>query len=120
MTKSKMKELERKRQEHNKWLRKHRMHKEQLTFDQFVDYCYGKKKSKKVLTNSLPSYTIPEHRQTTSGIKSHGPAQGSTAKPEKMVYDGERTLVGIATMHKSNMVPVFSEKEAEEISKMSS
>jgi len=27
-------------------------------------------------------------------------------------------LLGIATMHKSNMVPVFSEEDAEQISKM--
>jgi hypothetical protein len=35
-----------------------------------------------------------------------------------MVYSGERKLLGIATMHKSNMVPVFSSEEATEIARM--
>ena len=40
------------------------------------------------------------------------------AKPAEKVYSGERKLLGIATMHKINMVPVFDKKSAEEISKM--
>ena len=51
---------------------------------------------------------------------------GATAgKKEEMVYSGERRLVGIATMHKSNQVPVFADdddtsgrKKATEISLM--
>lgn len=47
------------------------------------------------------------------------PLGNPTPKRESPVYTG--TLVkGIATMHKSNAVPVISQKEAEEISKMSS
>ena len=42
----------------------------------------------------------------------------TSAKREPNVYSGERTLLGIATMHKSNMVPVFSQEDAESISKM--
>ena len=41
----------------------------------------------------------------------------NTSKKESPVYTG--TLVkGIATMHKSNAVPVISQQEAEDISKM--
>ena len=37
---------------------------------------------------------------------------GATAtKKEEMVYSGERRLVGIATMHKSNQVPVFADDD---------
>lgn len=42
----------------------------------------------------------------------------SMAKKEAKVYNGERKLLGIATMHKSNMVPVFEQKDAEDIAKM--
>ena len=42
----------------------------------------------------------------------------SMAKREPQVYNGERKLLGVATMHKSNMVPVFSKDDAEEIAKM--
>ena len=37
-------------------------------------------------------------------------------KPEK-VYTGNR-LIGIATMHKSNSVPVFRQQDAEDIARM--
>ena len=33
----------------------------------------------------------------------------STAKKETMQYTGKRKLVGIATMHKSNAVPIFED-----------
>jgi hypothetical protein len=41
-------------------------------------------------------------------------------KPEPKVYRGKRRLLGVATMHKSNMVPVFADQpeEAAEIAKM--
>lgn len=42
---------------------------------------------------------------------------GGTRK-ESRPYEGERQLLGIATLHKSNMVPVFSQEDAEAISKM--
>jgi len=43
--------------------------------------------------------------------------KSDTSKKETMKYTG--TLVkGIATMHKSNAVPVISQQEAEDISKM--
>jgi phage terminase large subunit-like protein len=37
-----------------------------------------------------------------------------------MKYSGERQLLGIATMHKSNMVPVFADQkeQAKEIASM--
>lgn len=41
----------------------------------------------------------------------------ATAKKSSPVYTGE-LLMGIATMHKSNMVPIFSEKEAVEVATM--
>ena len=39
-------------------------------------------------------------------------------KKESMVYSGKRKLLGIATMHKSNMVPVFDKEDAKDIAKM--
>ena len=43
---------------------------------------------------------------------------GVAPKRKPNVYSGERKLLGIATMHKSNLVPVWGEKEAVEIAKM--
>jgi hypothetical protein len=46
-------------------------------------------------------------------------AANGTAK-ERNVYSGERQLIGIATMHKSNMVPIFADKkeDAKDIAEM--
>ena len=50
-------------------------------------------------------------------FKSSSSVRHATAKREAQRYTG--TLVrGIATMHKSNAVPVISQEEAEDISKM--
>lgn len=44
--------------------------------------------------------------------------RNSTARKPKAVYDGERRLLGIAAMHKSNLVPVFDEQDAKDIARM--
>jgi N-acetylglucosamine-6-phosphate deacetylase len=63
------------------------------------------------------SLTIPEGRNTTAHIKSVDTGLGNaTLKPAK-IYTGTK-VKGIATMHKSNAVPVFSDEEAVDISKM--
>ena len=66
--------------------------------------------------SSTYSLTIPEGRNTTAPIKSVDTGGSATLKPSK-VYTGTK-VKGIATMHKSNAVPVFSDEEAVEISKM--
>lgn len=41
----------------------------------------------------------------------------STAPVAKKVYTGDK-MIGVGTMHKSNMVPIFSDQEARDISTM--
>ena len=43
---------------------------------------------------------------------------GTSKKKEIQQYSGKRKLLGIATMHKSNMVPVFDKEAAKDIAKM--
>ena len=43
---------------------------------------------------------------------------GTSQKKEIQQYSGRRKLLGIATMHKSNMVPVFDKEDAKDIAKM--
>ncbi len=62
------------------------------------------------------SLTIPEGRNTTAHIKSVNTGGNALLKPNP-VYTGTK-VKGIATMHKSNAVPVFSDEEAVAISKM--
>ena len=58
---------------------------------------------------------------SSSAIPSIGDGVGynpGMSRRKENVYSGERKLLGVATMHKSNMVPVFSSEDAEAISKM--
>ena len=59
----------------------------------------------------------PPFRRETAAIPSAPMAGGVCAAVEPMKYTGTK-MMGIATMHKSNAVPVFSEEDAREISRM--
>jgi len=62
------------------------------------------------------SLAIPAGRNTTAHIKSVDTGGNATLKEPK-VYTGTK-VKGIATMHKSNAVPVFSDEQAVDISRM--
>ena len=63
------------------------------------------------------SLSIPEGRNTTAHLKSRDTGGGNATLKAPKVYTGTK-VKGIATMHKSNAVPVFSDEEAVDISKM--
>ena len=42
----------------------------------------------------------------------------SGGKKQEFTYSGERKLIGIGLLHKSNLAPVWDEQDAKEISKM--
>jgi hypothetical protein len=60
---------------------------------------------------------IQSYRRETPNIPSYESKNHYVAKVEPMRYTGN-LVVGIATMHKSNAVPVISKEHAEDISKM--
>lgn len=66
--------------------------------------------------SSSYSLKIPEGRNTTAHIRSVDTG-GNAALKAPNVYTGTK-VKGIATMHKSNAVPVFSDEEAVDISRM--
>ena len=75
------------------------------------------KNSSGTLASSGYHLAIPKHRETPH-IPSRNPQDMSPClKPAQKVYTG--TLIkGIATMHKSNAVPIINEEQAIEISRM--
>lgn len=75
----------------------------------------NKIKSVRMVNNSIPSDR--SSRRYASHSES-GMEIGNTARRETQQYNGERQLLGIAVMHKSVLVPVFSQTEAVEISRM--
>ena len=78
-----------------------------------------KKRSRALAATALSTYRlrIPEGRDTTAHIKSLSTGLANAPLVPNKVYTG--TMVkGIATMHKSNAVPVFSDEQAVDISRM--
>lgn len=118
MTKGNMQRWAQEMQQYNK--RARQVGDQQLTLDEYIDYVHGKGLPKKRKTEFVPlkSNTSPVYR-STSHIPSADMAKASDTgtKQEPMQYTGERKLMGIATMHKSNMVPVFEDEDGKQYAK---
>ena len=109
---------------YNKRMRQAGRHSERMSYEEYVDYVFGKKKSTtkqeymdpttvKTFTPPAPRYT----RQTVQYASLETQSRTIPAQPAKKEYTG--TLVkGIATMHKSNAVPVLGEDDATDIAHM--
>lgn len=78
----------------------------------------GRKSDSKLLNKYFVSEYTDSMRVDRAVMNKTGVTDASTARQEAKVYSGERKLLGIATMHKSNMVPVFAKSDAEDIAKM--
>jgi len=123
LTKARTAELQESWRKHNKEMKKRGMHDMRYdTFDEYLDYCFGRNKiDKKKFVTAAPStppvWRRDDHREKYPSVPMGSIDTGSCRKVEPQKYTG--TLVkGIATMHKSNAVPVIDQKHAEEISRM--
>ena len=67
-------------------------------------------------SKSFPLLKVPAGRETPH-YASLDTGLGLTSKPNPNIYTGTK-VKGIATMHKSNAVPVFTDEEAVSISSM--
>lgn len=82
------------------------------TFDEYVQYRQGNYKPK-LRGTPFPDYQVSDHRKKYPS----GDGLGVTFAKKPNEYTG--TLIkGIATMHKSNAVPVINQDQMEEISRM--
>ena len=83
-----------------------------LAHQQWVDsMTKGMKKDKKVLDKLWETEYTNSMVVDQSEYVSYGIGTGVGKKVEPKQYTGERKLLGIATMHKSNMVPVFADNK---------
>lgn len=92
--------------QYNKQMRRQNMPKLQFeSLDDYVAYRTGKMKSKK--KEFIPYVPSPKTESENSSYPSLSTAPISIGgfKKERMVYTGDY-IIGIATMHKSNLVPV--------------
>jgi len=82
------------------------------TLDEYLSYRQGNYKPK-LRGTPMPEYNVSNHRELYPSLTD----TSVTFAKKPNVYTGNR-LLGIATMHKSNSVPVFSQEDAIEIATM--
>ena len=126
-TKAKIAKWQEQHRIHNKEMKRLGLKNQMMSFDDYVLYIHGQLKTKTETVTQTPwHYSGPYVRETENipSYVSKGRFEPCTKK-EPMQYTGERRLVGIATMHKSNMVPIFADdddkngqKQATEIATM--
>ena len=76
------------------------------------------KKRKRAMSAETLTYNLSAGiTRSTKHIPSRGDGTGNATLAPAKVYTGTK-VKGIATMHKSNAVPVFSDEEAQDISRM--
>ena len=118
MTAGRLQKLQKDHREHNKYMKRIHAHSNVMTFDEYVEYVSGNFKAKTTTKSKEWKYELTV--RDTKHYPSVGNGVGVGLVKEPLQYTGERRLVGIATMHKSNMVPIFADKkdDAKEIAKM--
>ena len=138
ITKSKLKELELRWRQHNKRMKQSHMHHMRYdTLQEYIDYCYGKAYKRpdprdyRHFTKLQPDAnwrvkhdadhrekypSLMEQQMKAGTFNSESMSKGT--KKEPMKYTGD-LIQGIATMHKSNAVPVMKgTDQAKDIARM--
>ena len=128
LTKAKLAELELRWRQHNRDMKRKGMHDlRYATLDEYIDYSFGriKKPDPRDYKHFKPMQSQTNwraeqdrlHREKYPSVEMSKVDNGSGRKSESMKYTG--TLVkGIATMHKSNAVPVIDDQHAIDIARM--
>ena len=117
LTDAKKKQMEQDWKAYNRFLRQR--HLTTITFDVYVKQSHGKveadsKQKNEVYVQKMPiGYTDKKQYNSVSltGLSVCG-------KKNPAVYSGERQLLGIATLHKSCLQPVFDKQIAIDVANM--
>jgi hypothetical protein len=115
--------------QHNKRMRQQHMHSMQYdTVEDYIAYCRGEYKPKNTpkpqpykpdtsWRNDQPKITSVMEEAIKNGTWAKMNGSGAGTKKETIKYTG--TLIkGIATMHKSNAVPIINKEQAQDIARM--
>ena len=100
--------------ENSKRNREAQANHEEWLASQGLDTYTLKQAAKRFKAYDIPKYDA-DLNQPKCGDKI--PVNGGN-KREEMKYSGKRKLIGIGLMHKSNLVPIWDEEGAKEISTM--
>jgi hypothetical protein len=89
-----------------------------LAHEKFIaKHTKGKTADKKLLDKLFKSQYTESMKVDRSAFGKTGMVRGVFAPAKEKIYTGDK-LLGIATMHKSNMVPVFKAEDAADIASM--
>jgi len=105
-TKAQQAAFEQQHREYNKSMKRMGCHSQMMTLEEYDLYCRGQYKPKAKKTESKTYTPLEPYRRETPHIPSVGDGVGVAIKKESTRYTGD-LIVGIATMHKSNAVPVM-------------
>jgi len=105
-TKNQQLAFEQQHREYNKSMKRMGCHSQMMTLEEYDLYCRGQYKPKAKKTESKTYTPLEPYRRETPHIPSVGDGVGVAIKKESTRYTGD-LIVGIATMHKSNAVPVM-------------
>ena len=124
LTKTQLKKYQAELRDYNKRMKQSHQHDLCMDIEQYVAWVHGETERKKPAqyqtANEVKTFkweTKGYRRDNTAHIPSGNLGAGNALQQPKKEYTG--TLIkGVATMHKSNAVPVINQEEAEMISKM--
>jgi len=120
LTDNQRKRLEQDWRAHNKRMRKLNCHSAQFEqFEQYLSYVRGEHKPKKQESRGTydPSADRGYQRETPNYPSVSDSMCGYAPRKESNKYTGDY-IIGIATTHKSNLMPITSKKQAIEASTM--
>ena len=114
LTLGKMTKYQEQMREHNKFMKRIGVPEQVMNLEEYIAYAQGNHRPKtEPRAISLPWHETGNSFERTPPVASASSENSfapATKKPD-MKYTGERKLIGIATMHKSNMVPVFADED---------
>ena len=102
---------------YNKRMRRLSLHDHQMTSQEYEQYLLGNYKSKPKKKFEAYTPTKNHYYRETPNIPSNGDGIGNCYKKENNTYTGT-LITGIATMHKSNAVPITNKKQAIDVANM--
>jgi hypothetical protein len=122
LTANQRSKLEQEWRAYNKRMRQQNCHSAQFeTFEQYLSYTRGEhvpRNKQQEYTTYAPSKPYERHTEKYPSLQTSNTIPGACAKRETPKYTGD-LIVGIGTMHKSNLVPIMrGTKQAEELAKM--
>ena len=123
LTKTQLKKYQSELRDYNKRMKQAHQHDQCMDIEQYIAWVHGQTARKKPAQYQTPDevktyeWKPPASYRETTNYRSANTGVGNALAQPKKEYTG--TLIkGIATMHKSNAVPVINQEEAESIAKM--